>query len=257
MMENEWKKFIPAFIGVCHFGFTFINDRVIFGLESSEAFNISIPFYVFCKLLTAILLLWFWKFIFGIDNTNRIKIFLIYFILMLILIICCWPGVWRWDELITLGHVSNGIPYYWQHWLSSVYTFVALEIIPIPGGIILIQAFVICLIVEEIIWGFYRNLRTKFVFLAYIPLCLPAVLDSNMYPIRATVCAYIELWVVSQMIYILVYDEKCDIKRIMQLAIVGGLLTAWRPENIIYIVIIPLAMFWTKKVAYKKIFMGL
>ncbi|MDD3138302.1 MAG: hypothetical protein PHX08_04930, partial [Lachnospiraceae bacterium] len=113
---------------------------------------------------------------FSDDNTKKkIRIFLSYFMIMFFLLIAVWPGVWRWDELYTLGNLTEGQVHYWQHWLSALYEFLCLQLIPLPGGILIIQVVIISLVVTDIVWKLLINLKTKLVYLVYIPLMLPAI----------------------------------------------------------------------------------
>jgi hypothetical protein len=172
---------------------------------------------------------------------------------MLAVLALCWPGIWRWDEIFTMNTVTVGNIDYWQHWLSSLYILVFLEIIPVPGGVLILQVALISLIVGDMVWKIYSRINSKLAYLMYIPLLLPAVIDSNLYPIRATPCAYIELWLVVQIMEIALLDKKCSFKRLIILGAVGGLVTSWRPENIIYIIGFPIILVATKRIKVKKL----
>lgn len=249
-------------IATLHFLITFLNDSVIFGSQSSIKIAQITSFYIFGKIVIYSLLSIVWykiiKTNFSDDNTKKkIRIFLIYFMIMFFLLIAVWPGVWRWDELYTLGNLTEGQVHYWQHWLSALYEYLCLQLIPLPGGILIIQVVIISLVVSDIVWKLLINLKTKLVYLIYIPLLLPAVLDSNLYPIRATPCAYLELWLVFQIIDMAFFDAICTTKTIAVLGMIGGIVTAWRPENIIYIVGLPVILVFTKKINANKVLLYL
>ena len=63
----------------------------------------------------------------------------IYLTVSAVLIFILWPGTWNWDDLWTLNGVRDGLVTAWQHVLSSYWMHMLLCILPLPGGIILLQ----------------------------------------------------------------------------------------------------------------------
>ena len=159
-------------VAVIHFLFTFINDEIIFSVHEPNLIHLDAFFFLLSKIIVFLVLLFLWYGIFKIYLSNkctkvRLSIFSIYFFIQVVLLAVCWPGIWRWDDLITLGSISAGQLYYWQHWLSSIYTFVCLQIVPIPGGVVFCQILLISLVVEQVIWLMYSSFKTKLVFLCF------------------------------------------------------------------------------------------
>lgn len=264
MNHLVYKKIFtkPNLIASIHFIGTFFNDLIIYKLQNSLEPSNRTLFYWGGKFIVFILLLEIWNLIFKIDIKEKecqkyIKACLIIFVPMIVLEILVWPGIWRWDEMITLGNLTNGYVYYWQHWLSSLYQFICMQLIPCPAGIVIIQIALISLIVGSIIYRLMNYLNTKLVYILYFPLFLPAIVDSNLYPIRATLCAYIELWVMFQIIFISILNEKYTIRKMGILAGLCGLMISWRPENVIYLIGIPLILLFTKKCSQRRVSMFL
>lgn len=244
------------FVALLHCAFTFMCERVMY---SQGTYRAEFPtyFYVLGKTIVFTVIFIGWNMFFQCDFKERktktkLQIFLCYFIPLLVVLLLVWPGIWRWDEIITLGSVTSGAVYYWQHWLSALYQFMCMQLVPIPGGIVIVQCLLISLLVTNVLQKIRFTLNTKWVYLLYIPLFLPAVIDSNLYPIRANVSAYIELWLIFQLIFLCLFEEECSVKKILLMAILGGAMTAWRPENIIYIVGAPILLLALKRVSIKK-----
>lgn len=247
--KNNIDRIFILFLGVgFQFFLSFFNDILIFYIQGNATF---IPYtqwwYILGKLIFFILLLFIWnKLIFKI-NLIQIRLSMIYFTIMFAIMLIIWPGIWRWDEMITLGSLTDGFLYHWQHWLSGFYYYICLQFIPCPGGVVLVQLLLISLIIGNSINKLYECLHTKWVYLMFVPLFFPAVIDNNFYPIRSSICTYIEFYLIFELIFIKIKNKEINILKFFQLGIITAIAASFRTENIIYIIFIPIVILLIKK----------
>lgn len=112
------------------------------------------------------------------------QFFLVYFSCTMLLLIILWPGTWAWDDLVTLRNIQHYNSFNpWQHILTGLYQDIMLQILPFPGGIILLQNVWISLIVAfsitKIESAFHiRRLKNWIldILLKLIPFFLPPIL---------------------------------------------------------------------------------
>lgn len=250
MIEIKKEDRLPLLIAIIHWIISFFTDLNIFKIN---IFNISaiedIIKLILVKSVSLVIYVFLWKFLFSffkrIKNKDKkakdnLKIFLIYFSINFIILMLTWPGIWRWDEFNILNHVSNYKLEFWQHYLTSIMYLLSYMLIPIPSGVIICQIAVVSGIVAYILSNFKRIFNdSKWTYLLFVPFLLLPVLDHNMYPLRLTIYSYIELLLVCQLIFIKKL-EKNSKKDFIVLSIILILLSAWRSEGILFIILIPI-----------------
>ena len=250
MIEIKKEDRLPLLIAIIHWIISFFTDLNIFKIN---IFNISaiedIIKLILVKSVSLVIYVFLWKFLFSffkrIKNKDKkakdnLKIFLIYFLINFIILMLTWPGIWRWDEFNILNHVSYYKLEFWQHYLTSIMYLLSYMLIPIPSGVIIYQIAVASGIVAYIISNFKRIFNdSKWTYLLFIPFLLLPVLDHNMYPLRLTIYSYIELLLVCQLIFIKKLGKNSN-KDFVVLSIILILLSAWRSEGILFIVLIPI-----------------
>ncbi|MFI3209122.1 MAG: hypothetical protein R3Y40_08290, partial [Eubacteriales bacterium] len=203
--------------------------------------------YIAFKMMFIVALYIFWIFLaylYRIRKTEEGKIFirvsLIYFILMGINIFITWPGNWRWDEVFTLDMARGLVVNYWQHYLTTIQYVVSAMFIPLPGGIIIVQNFIIALIVGYVVKEmvvFFKG--SKLPYLVILILLLPTVVWHNLYPLRLTLNSYLEvLFLVLTLKFIY---GKMEFKRMNMLGYLAlsSLIAIWRTEAFYYILMVP------------------
>lgn len=252
LMLNKTNKkllIISIIISFLQIILSFMFDKIIFIEQGSS--NIIIPknWMYISKVLLLVILIWCWFKILS-KSIKNYKFIIFYFLIMLIFFILVYPGIWRWDDIINLGSLTNGNLYYWQHYLSGIYFYLCMCLIPIPSGIIFIQILIISVIVGHIIGNEYKKIGKKALIL-YLIFLMPAVIDSNFYPIRANICAYIELYIFYELLNLSSTD--CKNIKIIFLTIITAVLSVWRPENFVYIIIIPILLMLVQKISIKKV----
>jgi len=235
-------------LSLLHFFITTYTDTIIFG----KARYASFPIYIFVKMIVFVLLMFFWQMLPAICSRikNRhketicfFKHFGVYFLIMLVFLFLTWPGVWRWDELFIISNASSLSIDYWQHWLTYLFYFISLSIIPFPAGVVFFQILVISLVVGWISYLTFQTFRPKFQWILLIPMLFPSVIDNNLYPMRICLFAFIEFLLVSSMV--LNYESKKDIS-LYEIFLWGGLtavVTTWRTETIFFAIAIPIVLF--------------
>lgn len=172
-----------------------------------------------------------------------LQFFLVYFSCTMLLLIILWPGTWAWDDLVTLRNIQHYNSFNpWQHILTGLYQDIMLQILPFPGGIILLQNVWISLIVAfsltKIESAFHiRRLKNWIldILLKLIPFFLPPILMYQFSGYRIGLYIYLEL----AMLVVLVCGVKDKIewrwKYVLLLAFLTVIVAAWRTESIFYV----------------------
>ena len=171
------------------------------------------------------------------------QFFLVYFSCTMLLLIILWPGTWAWDDLVTLRNIQHYNSFNpWQHILTGLYQDIMLQILPFPGGIILLQNVWISLIVAfsitKIESAFHiRRLKNWIldILLKLIPFFLPPILMYQFSGYRIGLYIYLEL----AMLVVLVCGAKdkreWKWKYVLLLAFLTVIVAAWRTESIFYV----------------------
>lgn len=260
----KWRKKIkkiPCFIAAIHWILTFFTDRLIFKYSFFAVSNMKtaaksvIAIGTKAVFLLLLLLLYYgiariiekWK-----QGQPFIRRFVIhtggYAAIMFGFLLLTWPGIWRMDEFGILKMAIQLLPHFWQNYLTSVWYIAALMFFPFPAGVVLAEIILISVIVGSIITKCEQYMKhKKWVWIWYVPfLCFP-VIDSNLYPIRMSIYAFLEL-LLAFWLGILAYEKKEITKRdVLFLAGLTGIVASFRTEAIYYIFLAPLTfivLFW-------------
>lgn len=252
---------LAILIACIHWGISFMTDRLVFHYQLFDFSNTVTSAKAIlawgAKLGFLLLLLTLWHgVLYGFNEckagNKKIVTYLkytgIYFAIMLLLFVMLYPGLWRLDEFGILKNATYVLPNFWQGYLTSVFYIFALMLIPNPSGVIFIQICIISLVVGYVVYRCSEQIQSKKVaFLMYLPFLLFPVIDSNFYPIRMSIYAYIEL-LYAFLLFDFKYTKKTiQKKHIWILAIIAGILVCWRTESIYYIVFAPITfvfLFW-------------
>lgn len=279
MGKKIWNKLnkYAVFCACVHFLVSFFTDRLIFTYSLWDFTDgtaiIKTIFAWGSKAVFLLFLFVFWQFLFYfVKKADRgfVKFSCIYFCIMCLLLVLVWPGIWRMDEFGILFEARNTFPVFWQHYLTSVFYVLALMLIPIPTGVIILQNFCISLIVGWLLYRirnlFFTNRQSKIIYLMYIPFLFLPVLDSNLYPMRMSVYAYLELLLLSELVFTSLEtfpgrnssitnvtnvnisgNSKIGNGKIIALAMLSAIVINWRTEAIYYLVALPVCfvvLFW-------------
>lgn len=241
-------KKIPIAIALIQwFVFTvFQMDRLFF------QYDYETKYFVVTKLLYLLFLLLAWCFIYevvkkikaGDKNWRRgFFIFNIYFSVMMCFLLILWPGIWAWDDIWTLDRLSHYDQWdAWQHVITGVYQDVLLQMLPFPGGVILLQNVIISLCVAfvvtklEIIFGIgmMKNKALDIV-VKLLPFLLPPVLSYQFSGYRIGLYVYLELVMLVMMIGVQNDKKEWNIGYLSLFCVLGTLSAVWRTESFFYL----------------------
>ena len=161
----------------------------------------------------------------------QLKYFSVYLVIMMIVLLCIWPGNWRWDEFAVLENMVNLDLNTWQHYLTSVYYILGFMAFPFPGGFVFAQVTIIAVAVSYIISNVFVKASEEFQFRYLIPFLLFPIVDNNLFPLRLSIYAYIELvfFVFLKKHFTQRWTLKIYIAVSLQIALIG----VWRSEGIV------------------------
>ncbi|PXV87295.1 hypothetical protein C8E03_11056 [Lachnotalea glycerini] len=244
-------------IALIHWGISFASDRLVFTyrlLDTTNRVSLAKAMLAWgAKLVFLALLLVMWQLIMvaflelrsgNVRLNQYMKYTFIYLAIMLVFFILLFPGLWRMDEFGILKNAINILPHFWQGYLTSVFYIFALMLVPNPAGVVFVQVVVISLIVGYIIYKCSHVIEHRgLVYVLYVPFLLFPVIDSNFYPIRMSLYAFLELLYAFELFFIKYEKREIKKKNIWLLAVLAGIIICWRTEAIYYIILAPLTFF--------------
>ncbi len=174
----------------------------------------------------------------------------IYFLIMLFFLVLTWPGVWRIDEFSILRTAKDLHIHYWQGYLTSVYYILCLMLLPVPVSVILFMCLINGAIVGYLVYKLWIFTgKKKFAYLLYVPFLFFPVIDSNLYPMRMSIYAFLELLLLAKICF-WVYEKRIpEKKEFLWTALLAGIITSWRTESIYYLLLFPVLLvflFWKR-----------
>jgi hypothetical protein len=247
MITMQDKK-IPITLAVTQWLITTVLrvDRLFFTYDSITKY----------LLATKLLYLWFLivAWCFGHDVYKKIKagnenykrgffIFKFYLFIAVLLLLILWPGTWSWDDLWTIDIICGyGQWDPWQHIITGAYQSVLLQILPFPGGIILLQNVIISACVAFAITRLetifeIKKLKWSLVdgLVKVIPFLLPPVLMYQFSGYRMGMYIYIELVMIVMLIGAVKGKEKWTTAYFMLFCGLCIIVSTWRTEAFFYI----------------------
>ena len=179
------------------------------------------------------------------------KVFFVYFILLITVLLLIWPGIWRWDEFWMI----DGSKWFYvaaaQNFLMSFFYICCLSILPFPAGIIIIQLLCVSGMVAYFVVNIYKWIikDKKIASLTLIPFLLFPVIDSNLYPLRCTLYAFVELTLLSMILFKVIEFQKEQEKKVSNIfifvyIIFSIILSVMRTEGKYYIILAPVLYIW-------------
>ncbi len=194
------------------------------------------------------------------EYRRGIRVFLVYFIFSMTALLVLWPGTWAWDDI---GMIQETLVYYqwdpWQHILTSIFQMVFLQILPFPGGIVLIQnaliAVCVAFCVVKLENSFHIGLL-KYTWLDFLiklmPFFLPPVLMYQFSGYRIGLYVYLELTMLCMLVSAFKEKKEWKIPDICIFCFLGAVTANWRTESFMYIPVLCMLIFQLKDVMTKK-----
>lgn len=178
-----------------------------------------------------------------------LKYSIIYLIIMIVFLLCLWPGHWVWDDFSLFSDAINSRFSLWHSYITMIYMSFAYMLIPFQSGLIIFQIVIISILVGYFI-SFINEISNKkiFVIICFLIFLLPAVILNNFYPMRIVPYSYLLLFT-----FVFLYREflnksELSFVKFFYIFILSSILLLWRSEGIIFIVFIPILIF----VVYRK-----
>lgn len=246
---------------VLHWIVTFFSDRLFFTYSlfdfSSAAAGIKTGIAWGAKLAFLLLLVFGYQLLFRvfrgiINREERLCLFLrfagIYFLVMLLFLLAVYPGIWRNDEFGILAQAAALNPVFWQNYLTSIFYIFSLMLIPVPAGVVVMQLVINSLITGYLLLQCYEQFgRSRWTFFMYLPFLLFPVIDSNLYPMRLSVYAFLELFLLARLLFFKLEHRRLKKMDYLAFALLGAVVCVWRSEAIYYMVWLPVVfaiLFW-------------
>lgn len=209
--------------------------------------------YLISKILTLLFLICFYylllyvvrEYKLGNERIKRcLNIFIIYFIINCGWLLILWPGTWQRDDIIVLRGATNYSINAWHHILTSYFDIVFAHVLPFPGGIIFIRILVASVSVSCIIqtceqkWALFFSKKNEIVdiLIKLIPFLMPTVIYYLCTGWRMGLYSFWELLLIS---ICLCSKERQNwtYKKLIILAILISLVSTWRTEGFIYLLV--------------------
>ncbi len=255
LKEYKWQLLLSLALTIAHIAVVIRRDLVTFHMPSPAPVYAYLvigfmPVFIFAFYY---LLLYVLKKLYQKDTAllSYAKPFLLYFGCMTVLWIMTWPGIFKGDEFYVIKAVTNFDLSPAQSGLTSFFYMIALMFFPSMATIVLFQLIIVCCIVAILMHDLTEWIPGKLSYLLWIPLFFFPVLDGNLFTLRATIVGYLFLYLVIKF-YCLCKTEQANTKSVWIMAVLCGLLIAWRSEYIYLLLFLPLGFFLLKKISLKK-----
>lgn len=246
---------IALALAVVHFVLSFFTDRLIFDyawfdasttkelLRSTETIVVKVVFFA------VLVFLWqaaFW----AAKHADRLflKVAGGYMLVMLVLLLLTWPGIWRMDEFGILSSSIQLFPHFWQNYITSVFYILALMLLPFPAGVVIVQCACVSLIVARLVM-LCRGEENRGWWLLLVPFLMLPVIDSNLYPIRMSLYAFLEVLLITELFFLA--KRVSDGGKVavswrsgywIYMTALAGVVTVWRTEAIYYVAAYPVLL---------------
>lgn len=242
-MDNKKMKLAGGIFAVYIGIISFFLERLWFDM-GSVATHRSAYFLAKAILIIGAYLLFVTIYTFKSSVMFR-RILIIYLSLMFLMLLITWPGIWRWDEFFVLDGSKYFVYNSYQHYFTSLFYMASLMIFPFPAGVVIVQILIISVLVGVIIFQLNRHVikNERLSYLLLIPFLFFPVIDSNLYPLRASLYAFAEVLFLLFLAIsaIRIKSENYKISNIMcgSYILLSIVLAVWRSEGLYYAIVAP------------------
>lgn len=250
LRQNCKLNKVCVIIACIHWLIGFWTDKLIFQYviwDFSNLLQTTKTIITFgCKAVFLILLIGLWHGLFSFfkkADRTFVGFVLIYAFFNLFFLFLTWPGIWRMDEFGILSGALRIQPLFWQNYLTSIFYIFSVMLFPFPSGVIIVQIVCNALVVGYLLRQTMLLLKERekqpgaIIYLGFLPFFMLPVLDSNLYPMRMSVYAFLEL-----LLLFILYrfrGKRAGRTHMWAIALLGAVVTVWRTEAIYYIVAVP------------------
>ena len=244
-------------VAVVHWLISLLTDRLFFTCESSVVYGIwTVLFLLFVLCFYQVMGYLVNEFQSGNKAVRKvIRLSGIYFLIMLVFLLLTWPGIWRVDEFSILRTAQALNINFWKGYLTYVYYIICLMMLPFPVSVILFMCAINSAIVGYLVYKLWLFTgERKCAYLLYVPFLFLPVIDSNLYPMRMSIYAFLELLLLAKICF-WAYEKRFPKRNeFVWTALLAGIVTAWRSESIYYLPLFPvlLIIFFWKKLSIKQ-----
>lgn len=239
------RKKIWLIIAIVHWIISFFTDNLVFTYENIKVYSIwKGAFLLFLLVIYGLAGYLIREYSAGNSAIRKIFQFsVLYALVMVCFLLLTWPGIWRVDEFNILLRAKSLRIHFWQGYLTSVYYIFALMMVPTPVFVVLFQCLISSGIVGYLIYKLWIFTgKKKIAYLLYIPFLFFPVIDSNLYPMRMSIYAFLEL-LLSAKVCFWNYEKKMPGKsEFIGILLLAGVVTCWRTESIYYLLLFPILL---------------
>lgn len=245
--NNIQKHTKPLIIAFVQWFLTtvFQFDRLFYSYDTETALIYAV------KVLFFLMLILIWEYIFFVKDKvatgdtiykRGLHIFSFYCVIIMILLLILWPGTWAADDLNVLYCLEQYQWMPWQHILTSIYQMLLLQILPFPGGIILLQNVIISLCTAYIVVKLENTFlifihKNKYLdtFVKILPFLLPPVLMYQFSGYRIGIYIYLEAVLLTMWICAIKDNHIWTWKKVILFSFLCGIVASWRTESLLYV----------------------
>lgn len=174
------------------------------------------------------------------EGKRELSISLIYLIVLSILLLLTWPGIWSWDDILILQNAQWYNFTAWQHFFSGLFHVLCLQTLPIASGVIVIQILIASLIVgyciNKISMLYGKNEKqicTMQIILVLITLA-PPVIAYILSGFRMGIYSYFELLLITKLIILFKEQKQITLLEILKIIFYVVIISSWRTEGLYY-----------------------
>ena len=198
------EKFVVLIMAV----FFAVWNRIAQMKEISRIFYIvdrEVPFYVLLVISFFLSVGLFYLLLYTLFEIGRWKrpeikpffvFFSIYYIFQLLILVAEWPGNFKADEIYVLAYAVSDLQIYWgQSFITQIFYDLSLMIFPYVVSIVFFQVTIISLLAAGVMVRARVLIKNhKHIYFLFLPFILFPVIDSNMFPLRCSLIAWIFLY---------------------------------------------------------------
>ncbi|MCR5283092.1 MAG: hypothetical protein K6E18_06945 [Lachnospiraceae bacterium] len=244
------QLFVATLLAAAHIGLVYGRDAVTFHWpDHPEGYMYGIP--VLFVLFTVFVYALFLDVIYRLYRRDRVflsylKYFLLYFVFIGIFWLLCWPGIFKGDEFYTINAALDFKLSAMQSGLTSLFYICALMFFPSMAAICGFQLLVICSIFAVVVKERFENGKKGRRYLVFVPFVLLPVIDADLFTLRASLVGWLFLLFLHKLAALPEGKEE-NMRGLLPLTILCGLICAWRSEFIYLLLLLPLALWLWKK----------